>query len=163
VQTTIDRLLSGSPFVEHQARLSLLGERPSARVRDAPRRMVTSPDVQSAGKDLQRWPVSPYNSHKSAGHALHRLTFLADLGLARGILRSRRSPSASMAYVSCEGPSQVVGVIGPAYGGTGKETWLWALCDAPLLVYALSRFGYGDDLAVRNALGSLTRRQKEAA
>lgn len=162
MQTTIDWLLAGAPYVEYQARTELLGEPlTSPAVERARQRMMAEPRVQSLVRELQGWPVAPLNSHKSAGHAIHKLTFLADLGLTRkdpGIGAIARKV---MAHVSSEGPFQVTGVIGPAYGGSGKVTWAWALCDAPLLVYAMLRFGYQDEPAVQRSLDALTRLVRE--
>jgi hypothetical protein len=45
--------------------------------------------------------------------------------------------------------------ISPSYGGTGVDQWAWALCDAPLLLYALIQFGLGDDPRVHHALEHL--------
>jgi hypothetical protein len=162
VQTTVDWLLEGPPFVEVHTRVHLLGEPlGSPAVQQARRRMLAGPRVRSLVRDLQGWPVAPLNSHKSAGHPIHKLTFLADLGLTREDTGIERIARRVMAHVSSEGPFQVVAVIGPAYGGTGKETWSWALCDAPLLVYALEKFGYADEPAVRRALEALTRLARE--
>ncbi len=36
-----------------------------------------------------------------------------------------------------------------------RRQWAWALCDAPLLVYALLKFGLGDQPAVQSALQHL--------
>jgi len=159
--TTIDWLLAGPPFVEVQARLGLLGEEGSPAVREAHRRMIANPQVRAIVQELQAWPVAPLNSHKSAGHPIHKLTFLADLGLTRGDPGIDRIARRVMAHASPEGPFQVVMSIQPAHGGTGKDTWAWALCDAPLLVYALLRFGYQDEPAVQRALDALTRLVRE--
>ncbi len=159
--TTIDWLLAGPPFVEVQARLGLLGEGGSPAVREAHRRMIASPEVRAIVQELQAWPVAPLNGHKSAGHPIHKLTFLADLGLTRGDPGIDRIARRVMAHASPDGPFQVVMNIQPAYGGTGKDTWAWALCDAPLLVYALLRFGYQDEPAVQRALDALTRLVRE--
>ncbi len=43
------------------------------------------------------------------------------------------------------------------FGGSGEETWAWALCDAPLLLYALSKLGFGNDPRVRRGIDYLTR------
>ena len=37
------------------------------------------------------------------------------------------------------------------FGGTGQDEWAWALCDAPLIVYALARFGLGNEPEVKAA------------
>jgi hypothetical protein len=42
--------------------------------------------------------------------------------------------------------------ISPHFGGSGQDTWAWAPCDAPLILYALIQFGLGDDPRVRKAL-----------
>jgi hypothetical protein len=134
MQTTIDWLLSGPSYVERAAPLGLLGERGSAKVRDAHRRMVASPEVRALVKELHGWPVAPLNGHKSAGRAIRKLTFLADLGLTRDDAGIDAIARWVVAHVSSDGPSQVWGVVGPACGGTGKETWSGTLCDAQLLV-----------------------------
>jgi hypothetical protein len=41
------------------------------------------------------------------------------------------------------------------YGGTGQEQRAWALCDAPLTVYALVKFGLGNRAAVKAAVDYL--------
>ena len=46
--------------------------------------------------------------------------------------------------------------ISPGYGGTGQNQSAWMLCDAPLMVYALTLLGLGDDDRVRSARKKLT-------
>ncbi len=46
--------------------------------------------------------------------------------------------------------------ISPGYGGTGQDQSAWMLCDAPLMVYALTLLGMGDDDRVRGARKKLT-------
>jgi len=38
------------------------------------------------------------------------------------------------------------------FGGSGKDEWAWALCDAPILVSALIKMGLGDDKHVQTAV-----------
>ena len=42
------------------------------------------------------------------------------------------------------------------FGGTGVETWAWALCDAPIVLRALVRFGGARDPRVRQGVRTLT-------
>ena len=60
-----------------------------------------------------------------------------------------------MAHQSAQGPFQVLTNIPVHYGGTGLDSFAWALCDAPLLLYALARFGLGDDPGVQEAVAYL--------
>ena len=41
------------------------------------------------------------------------------------------------------------------FGGSGQDEWAWALCDAPLVVYALVKFGLGRSRPSRQAAGHL--------
>jgi len=45
--------------------------------------------------------------------------------------------------------------IAPAFGGTGEDTWSWALCDAPTLLYALLALGLGAEPGVQGAVAHL--------
>jgi hypothetical protein len=42
------------------------------------------------------------------------------------------------------------------FGGTGQDQWAWALCDAPLIVYALAKFGLRNEPAIQAAIGYLS-------
>ena len=57
-----------------------------------------------------------------------------------------------MAQVSEEGPFALPTKIDPAHGGTGKGNLAWALCDAPVILRALVRMGYGEDSRVLRAI-----------
>jgi hypothetical protein len=38
------------------------------------------------------------------------------------------------------------------FGGSGEDIWGWALCDAPLILYALVRFGLGENPRVQKGI-----------
>jgi hypothetical protein len=60
-----------------------------------------------------------------------------------------------LAHQAAEGPFQLPTNIPTHFGGTGQEQWAWALCDAPLIVYALAKFGLQEHPAVKAAAGHL--------
>ncbi|HSB65017.1 MAG TPA: hypothetical protein VLD65_00470, partial [Anaerolineales bacterium] len=64
-------------------------------------------------------------------------------------------------HQSPEGPFQLSANIPTHYGGSGEDTWAWALCDAPLIVYALAKFGLHDDPRVNKALQHLVGLARE--
>ncbi|MEX1247247.1 MAG: hypothetical protein WEA61_02090 [Anaerolineales bacterium] len=41
------------------------------------------------------------------------------------------------------------------FGGSGKDEWAWALCDAPVIVYALIKMGFGESPKVQRAIQNL--------
>jgi hypothetical protein len=150
-------LLEGPPWIQRHARQAFLGlAETDPTVAAAHAQTVADPQVRALVNELRNWPGAVLNSHKSAGHPLHKLVFLADLGLRaedpglQGILQQ------VLAHQAPEGPFQVLMNIPRAFGGNGQDQWAWALCDAPLLVYALVRFGLAADPRLQAAIEVLT-------
>ena len=161
IQAPVDWLLEGEPWVGYRTRVDLLVQDPDdPQVRSARQSMLATPQVQNLLGELSGWPGKVISSHKSAGQPFHKLTFIADLGL------TTKDPGMDviirriLEHQSAEGPFQLPTNIPTHFGGTGEDQWAWAICDAPLIVYALAKFGLQDDPAVKSAtdyLGSLIR------
>jgi hypothetical protein len=146
-------LLEGPPWVVYRTRLDLLGQSEcNPDVRSARGAMLAHPLVRALTGEVTAWPGPPLISHKSAGHLIHKLTFLADLGLRATDPGMDEIVSRVMSHRSTQGPFQVLTNIPVHYGGTGQDSFAWAPCDAPLLLYSLSRFGLGDDARVQQAV-----------
>jgi hypothetical protein len=153
----IDWLLEGEPYTVYRTRRDLLGEDDrEPQVESARRAMLDSQPVRNLVAELSNWPGVIIASHKSAGQPFHKLTFLADLGLQASDPGMGKIIAGIMAHQSAEGPFQLTMNISEHYGGTGQDQWAWALCDAPLIVYALAKFGLHEHPAVEFALGHLT-------
>ncbi len=148
----IDWLLQGEPWVEYNVRVALLGQAATepdvSRARQA---MLEHPQVQGLVRELQGWPGTVISSHKSAGQPFHKLNFLADLGLKAGDPGMDEIIKRIMLHQSDEGPFQLSTNIPVHFGGSGQDQWAWALCDAPLILYALASFGLQTDLQVKAA------------
>ncbi|MGB9553227.1 MAG: hypothetical protein ACPL7L_02480, partial [bacterium] len=70
------------PWVQYGRRLDLLHQKESdPEVLKARQEMIKHRQVQGLLAELAQWPGSILSSHKSAGHPLHKLIFVADLGL----------------------------------------------------------------------------------
>jgi len=161
LDNTVAWLLEGDPWVRYRTYLDLLGQsEDEPEVAAARTEMLAHQKVEALVRELAAWPGHILSSHKSAGHPIHKLTFLADLGLRAGDPGMDVVIERVMEHQSPQGPFQVLMNIPKHYGGTGEDQWAWALCDAPLLVYALARFGLAGDSKVRAAaahLASLVR------
>jgi len=156
VKAPIDWLLEGDPWVAYRTRLDLLEQPETAvEVRAARAAMLDHPLLRGLIDELAGWPGNVIASHKSAGQPFHKLAFLADLGLRAGDRGIDRIIARIGQRQSGEGPHQVPTNVPVHFGGTGTDTWAWALCDAPLVAYALVRFGLKDDPAVRRAVAHL--------
>lgn len=102
--------------------------------------------------ELSNWPWTVIASHKSAGQAFHKLTFLADIGLKNSDPGMTGIIANILSHRSQEGPFQLPMKIAVAYGGSGENQYAWALCDSPLIVYSLAKLGLSQDKDVRAAL-----------
>ena len=149
---TMAWLLEGPPWVQYRTRLDLLGEPEDAAVVQAARRaMIADPQIQDLLADLAAWPGPILKRHNDAAHPLHKLTFIADLGFRAGDPGVNQIVARILDHQSPEGLFQVRVNINPRYGGTGEDQWAWMLCDAPLILYALLKFGLRQDPRVRAA------------
>jgi hypothetical protein len=153
LEKVIEWLLKSSPWVEYRTRLDLLNQPPGdPAVLKARQAMISHPQVQSLLTELSDWPGTVLSSHKSAGQSFHKLAFIADLGLKPGDPYIEEIITKITAHQSEEGPFQLPMVISENYGGTGREQWAWALCDAPVILYSLVKFGMGNDQRVKKGV-----------
>jgi hypothetical protein len=153
----IDWLLEGESWIEYRARLDLLGQSErDSHVKSARKSMLADTQVQNLLTELSGWPGTVISSHKSASQPFHRLTFIADLGLTVDDPGVDTIVAHILEHQSTEGPFQLPMNIPTHFGGTGQDQWAWALCDAPLIVYALAKFGLRNEPAIQAAIGYLS-------
>ncbi len=134
----LEWLLEGEPWIEYRVRRDLMSQDDAAaEVASSRRRMLADPRVQALVAELSGWPGTVIASHKSAGQPFHKLTFLADLGLVAADPGVGTIVARILEHQSPEGPFQLSMNSAAHDGGTGEDRWAWALCDAPLVVYAL--------------------------
>jgi len=156
-----DWLLEGPAWMQYRTRLDLLGQLENdPEVVAARQAMLADPQVKSLVEEVILWPGAPLKRHNDAGHLLHKLTFLADLGLQASDPGMEPVVENILAHQSREGAFQIVVNIPTHFGGSGKDEWQWMLCDAPSILYVLLKFGLGHDPRAQmaaNHLGSLVR------
>jgi hypothetical protein len=153
---TIEWLLQGEPWVEYRTRLDLLGQSDiDPQVSAARRAMLADSKVKALLVELSQWPGTVLNSHRSASQPFHKLSFLADLGLNVSDPPVRRIVEKVMKHQSTQGPFQLPTNVPVHFGGSGKDEWAWALCDAPVILASLLRMGMGGDARVQGAVDYL--------
>ncbi len=149
-------LLEGEPWIAYRTRRDLLAQpEEDPDVRAAREGLLSDTRVRELIAELAGWPGRVIASHKSAGQPFHKLAFLADLGLTKDDDGMGAILARILASQSPEGPFSLPITISKGHGGTGEEQPGWALCDAPLVVYAMLKFGLGDDPAVKKAIDYL--------
>lgn len=148
----IQWLLQGDPWVIYRTRIDLLKEdEKNPLVIKARKEIIEHPKIQSLLKDISHWEIT-VSSHKNAGQPYHKLSFLADLGLTKSDSDIQKIIDKIFEHISPEGPFQLVMNIPKHFGGKGIDEWAWALCDAPVVIYALYKFGLKDDPKVKKAV-----------
>lgn len=149
----VDWLLEGEPWVSYRARVDLLHQpEDDPQVVAVRQAMVEHPHIQALLAELSEWPGPPLKRHNDASHLLHKLAFVADVGLHVGDPGIDGVVKRVLAHHSAQGPFQVVVNIPTHFGGSGEDEANWSLCDAPLLLYALVKFDLGDDARVQAAV-----------
>jgi hypothetical protein len=132
-------LLEGPAWVRYRVQTELTGSPEAEKNRQE---LLLSPEVKSLLADLKGWPGKVLTSHKSSDHLLHKLVFAADLGLRAsdpGVMDILRRVTA---HASPEGLFPVRMNVPVHFGGTGKDCWAWALCDAPSILYSLGTMDF---------------------
>ena len=124
----------------------------SRRLSILKKRMASDQKIQSLLQELKKWPGEVLNSHKSASQPFHKLSFIADLGLTKNDPSVNAVVQKIFEHQSDEGPFQLPTNVPTHFGGSGTDTWAWALCDAPVIIYSIAKFGYDKDAKVQNAV-----------
>lgn len=150
---TTEWLLQSEPWIAYRARLDLL-EQPEndLQVITARKAMLADPKIKALLTELKDWPGTVLNSHKSASQPFHKLAFIADLGMKVTDAPVKQIIRRVMEHQSKQGPFQLPTNVPVHFGGSGKDEWAWALCDAPVILYALIKMGLGEDPRVQIAI-----------
>jgi hypothetical protein len=149
----IEWLLQGEPWIEYRTRVDLLNQKEAdPQVIAARRKMLADPKIKTLLAELTEWPGEVLSSHRSASQPFHKLSFIADLGFNVNDPPVKKIVDKVMKHQSEQGPFQLPTNVPVHFGGSGKDTWAWALCDAPVIVAALIKMGMNEDPRVQAAL-----------
>jgi len=139
---TINWLLNSEPWIEYRTRLDLLGQSEQDQsVREAKNRIISHPQIQGLLNDLYKGQEQIINNHKNAELPLHKLSFLADIGIGIKEPEVSKIVNLIMAHQDANKVFQVTMNIPKHFGGSGENTWGWMLCDAPIIFCSLIKFG----------------------
>ena len=143
-RNAIFELLNSSPYpwVRYNTARHLLHLPESdPRVEKAYRDTVRHPLVKSEIATCRAWPDPPLKSHKAAGHPIHHLRVLADLGLSIETPGVRSIVKKITGKQGNDGALQSMVILPGMWGGSNTPDWLWMYCDAPILLHACLALG----------------------
>jgi hypothetical protein len=154
-------LLEGEPWVVYRTLLDLLEETPqSPAVQVAYSNIRKDPKIRGLLTELGDWPGAALKSHKKAGHLIHKLVFIADLGLGTDIPALAKVTEKLLSHTAEEGPFQIIVNLPKQFGGSGRDELNWMLCDAGSTLYAMAKIAGTEDQQVLKAadyLAGLTK------
>jgi len=149
---TVDWLLGGPPWVQYRTRTDLLGQLESnPEVVSARKSMLAHPVIKTLVSELAGWPGPAIKRHNDAGHLLHKLVFISDLGVRAGDPGVSEIVKNILERQSKEGAFQVMANVSTNYGGSGQDQLAWMLCDAPSVLYSLVKLDERENPAVQSA------------
>ncbi len=155
-------LAEGEPWVQYRTRRDLLDQPEDLpQVRTARAAMLSDPRVTAMVASLQDWPGPPLKNHKQAGHHLHRLAFLAEIGLRLDDRGMGTIVKHILAHQSEEGAFLLRFELKRGKVDTNGPVLGWMLCDAPLVLWILCKLGAEHDPRVKRAAQHLVEHLRD--
>lgn len=150
---TFDWLLtSNEPWTRYRTRLDLLGQDPNSRqVLEDRAELLTDPKITDLISRVLGWPAYPLKRHNDAKHPLQALTVLADFGLNHTDAGLNEVIQKVSTRQSAEGAFLTQLELYGKFSKVDGEIWSWMGCDAPVLLYILTAFGFEDDRSLEKA------------
>lgn len=153
MQEVISWIMDGPAWIQYRCLLDLLDkDENNTEVKKSRKEMLGDEKVLQLISDLDDWGSHLMKRHNDAVHPIHKLSFLADLGVNKNDKGLKALISKIMKHRSDEGPFQVLSNYPATFGGSGKDEWLWCLCDAPTVIYGLMKMGMMDESKVNEAV-----------
>ncbi len=155
-------LAEGDAWVRYRTRRDLLGQPEDLlQVQAARAAMLADQRVVAMVSALQDWPGPPLNNHKKAGHHLHRLAFLTEIGLRADDEGMGTIVEHILAHQAEDGAFLILFDFKRGAVDTGGPVLAWMLCDAPLVLWILCKLGAGNDPRVERAAAHLVARLRD--
>jgi hypothetical protein len=122
-----------------------------ARVKVARADLLAHPLIQELVATAVSWPGYALKTHKDAKHPLYALSTLADFGLRHDDLGLDQALAHVRSHQSVEGPFQTKIKLYKRFTGKDGEHFAWMNCDAPTLLYILTKMSSNIDAPIETA------------
>lgn len=153
---------SDEPWTVYRTRLDLLGlAEDEAEVQQAKKEMLAHANITGLMQKARSWPGSALKRHNDSKHTLYAISTLADFGFTTQDAGIADICQKVTAHQSEQGAFETYAFYPATFGGSNKDEWTWAACDAPTLLYALIAFGLGKDKRIQKAADHLVELTQE--
>ncbi len=145
MEESIRWMLHGPAWIRYNVLINILDrKREDPQVISSYTDMINDPNIISLLADVQDWEHVLLKRHNDASHPIHKLNFLAKIEISPQEPGIQSTIRKNLKHRSKEGHFQVLSNYLTNFGGSGVNEWLWCLCDAPLTIYILIKFGLGN-------------------
>lgn len=145
---TIDWLQESDAYVRYATRKNILGHS-DAELEGLKSEVLSDSRIKSYLADVADFNGILVSSHKNPMLPIYKLIFLLDIGLKTDVPEIDTAVGQILANKAKDGMYNSMMNIPVHFGGTGKNTLAWALCDAPSMLYALLKAGIPYDTHIR--------------
>ena len=105
--------------------------------------------------DVADFNATLVTSHKNPDIPIHKLIFLLEVGLGIETPQIHRAIQQILKNKDENGIPKSMTNVPKHFGGSGEDTLAWALCDAPLMLYALLKAGIDYETQVKAGVESI--------
>lgn len=148
------------PYVQYAVRKNILKQNKD-ELSDLESAVLSDIRMQKYLGDVADFNAVLVTNHKNPDIPIHKLLFLLDVGLDMDIPQIDMAIQQIIRNKDENGIPKSMTNIPKHFGGSGEDTLAWALCDAPLMLYALLKAGIDYDSQVKKGVEYITRLHRD--
>lgn len=133
-------LVDCEPYVQYAIRKNILKQN-SIELRELKFLVLSDQRIQKYLRDVSDFNATLVTSHKNSDIPIHKLIFLLEVGLETDVPQIDMAIQQILKNKDENGIPMSMTNVPKHFGGSGEDTLAWALCDAPLMLYALAKAG----------------------
>lgn len=141
-------LLKCEPYVQYAVRKNIQGQN-KHELCELKSHVLSDVRIKKYLSDIADFNATLVTNHKNPDLPIHKLLFLLEVGLDTDIPQIDIAIQQILMNRDENGLPKSMTNIPKHFGGSGEDTLAWALCDAPLMLYALLKTGIDYDSEVK--------------
>jgi len=156
----INWLLECEPYVQYAVRKNIQGQNmhTSGELKFS---VLSDTRIQKYLSDIADFNATLVTNHKNPDLPINKLIFLLDIGLDVSISEIDMAIQKILKNIDENGIPKSMTNVPEHFGGSGEDTLAWALCDAPLMLFALLKAGVSYEKHIKKGVEYIVGLQKQ--
>lgn len=139
------------PYIQYAVRKNILKQNKN-ELRELKSSVLSDIRIQKYLNDVANFNATLVTNHKNPDIPIHKLIFLLEVGLDIDIPQIGMAIQQILKNKDENGVPKSMTNVPKHFGGSGEDTLAWALCDAPLMLYALLKAGIDYDTHLKDGV-----------